>query len=194
MSSRTLQAAATRKRLLDAATSVIQRDGAASLTLDNVAAEASISKGGLLHHFESKDDLIVSLLNETLQAADNELERRRDQYDGESGGFASAYLDYVADPSTEVTTTASSILAAAALDETMLVDARSTFHGWQERLLKEDGMTELTALLARIIGDGLWLIDLFQLAPPSVEQRSLVLDFVQSRIEAERQELRRQNT
>lgn len=185
--SRTLQAAATRKRLLDAATSVIQRDGAASLTLDKVAAEASISKGGLLHHFESKDALIVSLLNETLRDAGNELERRTARYEGKSGGFASAYLEYVADPYIEATTTASSILAAAALDDKMLTDARSIFHGWQQRLLNDDGMTELTALLARIIGDGLWLIDLFQLAPPNVEQRSLVLDFVQSRIEAERQ-------
>lgn len=184
--SRSLQATATRKRLLDAATKVIQRDGAGSLTLDKVAAEASISKGGLLHHFSTKDELIVSLLNETLGAAGQELERRTLKYEGAAGSFASAYLDYVLDPYVEATSAASSVLAAAALDETMLSDARGTFADWQQRLLEEDGLSELTALLARIVGDGLWLIDLFELASPTVAQRSMVVEFVQSRIADER--------
>ncbi len=184
---RAQKAAATRRRLLDAATAVIQRDGASSLTLDKVAAEASISKGGLLHHFSSKDALIESLLNETLRAAGDELERRTARYEGQVGAFASAYLEYVAAPYAEAATSASSILAAAALDGSMHSDARLTFHQWQQRLLNGDGVSELTALLARILGDGLWLIDLFDLAPPTAEQRSLVVDFVQDRIEAERQ-------
>ena len=41
----------TRRRLLDAATAVVRRDGARALTLDAVAAEAGVSKGGLLYHF-----------------------------------------------------------------------------------------------------------------------------------------------
>ena len=41
----------TRKRLLDAAAAVVRRDGAGALTLDAVAAEAGVSKGGLLYHF-----------------------------------------------------------------------------------------------------------------------------------------------
>lgn len=183
---RARQASETRQRVLDAATRVIQRDGAASLTLDKVAAEASISKGGLLHHFATKDELIVSLLNDTLSDADRELERRTEKYLGDNGAFAAAYLDYVKDPYEEATRWASTILAAAALDDTMLTDARQMFHTWQERLLDDDGLSELTALLARIIGDGLWLIDLFELAPPTMEQRAVVVDFVQSRIDAER--------
>ncbi len=184
---RALKAAKTRQSLLDAATAVIQRDGASSLTLDKVANEASISKGGLLHHFASKEALIESLLNETLRVAGDELERRTIKYEGQAGGFASAYLEYVSGSYVEAETAASSILAAAALDGSMHTDARLQFQEWQERLLNDDGTTELTALLARIIGDGLWLIDLFELAPPTLEQRSLVVDFVQSRIESERQ-------
>jgi AcrR family transcriptional regulator len=51
--------------LLDAAEAVIVRDGIASLTLDAVAAEAKVSKGGLLHHFPSKDRLVESLVTRT---------------------------------------------------------------------------------------------------------------------------------
>ena len=48
----------TRKRLLDAAAVVVRRDGAQALTLDAVAAEAGVSKGGLLYHFKTKRELL----------------------------------------------------------------------------------------------------------------------------------------
>ncbi|NRF67309.1 TetR/AcrR family transcriptional regulator [Aquincola sp. S2] len=51
--------------LLDAAEAVIVRDGIASLTLDAVAAEAKVSKGGLLHHFPNKDRLVEALVVRT---------------------------------------------------------------------------------------------------------------------------------
>ena len=58
------RAAAT--QLLDAAIDVIRRDGARALTLDAVAAEAGVSKGGLLYHFASKRALIDGLLERWL--------------------------------------------------------------------------------------------------------------------------------
>src|SRR5215208_3308653 len=47
-----------RAELLDAAIAVIRRDGAQRLTLDAVAAEAGVSKGGVLYHFGSNAALI----------------------------------------------------------------------------------------------------------------------------------------
>ena len=55
-----------REQLLDAAVAVIRRDGAAALTLDAVAAEAGVSKGGVLYHFASKRALIDGLLERWL--------------------------------------------------------------------------------------------------------------------------------
>ena len=51
-----------RDALLDAAEAVVARQGVANLTFDAVAAEAGMSKGGLLHHFRSKDRLIEALV------------------------------------------------------------------------------------------------------------------------------------
>src|SRR3954464_1296024 len=56
----------TRDRLLDAAGAVVRRDGAQALTLDAVAAEAEVSKGGLLYHFKSKRDLVEGLIERWL--------------------------------------------------------------------------------------------------------------------------------
>src|SRR3954449_11619979 len=54
--------ARTKDRLLDAAATVVHRDGAQALTLDAVAREAEVSKGGLLYHFKSKRELVEALV------------------------------------------------------------------------------------------------------------------------------------
>jgi AcrR family transcriptional regulator len=57
-----------RERLLDAAEAVVVRQGIANLTLDAVAAEARMSKGGLLHHFSSKDRLVEALVRRSAES------------------------------------------------------------------------------------------------------------------------------
>lgn len=48
--------------MLDAAEDVVLRDGIGRLTLDAVAKEANLSKGGLMHHFPTKDALIDAMV------------------------------------------------------------------------------------------------------------------------------------
>lgn len=54
----------TRRRALDAAIRCLSRDGYAAATTIRVAVEAGISRGGMLHHFPSKTDLIVAVAEE----------------------------------------------------------------------------------------------------------------------------------
>lgn len=176
------KSARTQSRILDAASLVIRRDGLSRLTLENVAAAAEVSKGGLLYHFGSKEDLVTSLLDFTLAQADSGLETLTE---GEGpGAFARAYLEYVRLPGGENSANASSIIAAAALEEGNLDRAQAVFAGWQDRLINDDGLDPTTALLARVVGDGLWLIDLFGLAAPGPEQRSDLIDAVLALVEA----------
>ena len=63
-------------RILDAAEELVCSRGIVGFTLDGVAQEAGVSKGGLLYHFRSKDSLIsgmqrrmVSHMAETLRDA-----------------------------------------------------------------------------------------------------------------------------
>lgn len=71
-----------RGALLDAAERVVLRDGAAHLTIDAVAAEAGVSKGGVLYAFASKDALIDAMLARVYAAfdriADDYLEKAGD--------------------------------------------------------------------------------------------------------------------
>jgi AcrR family transcriptional regulator len=50
-----------RYRILDAAEELVCTRGIAGFTLDGVAQEAGVSKGGLLYHFRSKDSLISAM-------------------------------------------------------------------------------------------------------------------------------------
>lgn len=174
----------TRARLLRSAEQVVRRDGVGSLTLDRVAREAGVSKGGLLYHFSSKHDLVGALLTHTLDEADDRLQELAGDRD-EPGAFATAYLEYVRSDEHIRRGAATGIFASAALDEGELAPAQDRFAAWQERLLTADGISRETAQLARIVGDGLWLIDLFGLAPPSPQDRQAVLDLVQNLIDQE---------
>ncbi|WP_457103782.1 TetR/AcrR family transcriptional regulator [Methylobacterium sp. P5_C11] len=48
--------------ILEAAASVLLKAGVRGLTIDAVAAEAGLSKGGVLHHYASKEALVVALV------------------------------------------------------------------------------------------------------------------------------------
>lgn len=57
-----MSAAETRDRICEAAMRVANRDGLLAMTLDKVAKEAQVSKGGVMYHFRSKDELIRGVL------------------------------------------------------------------------------------------------------------------------------------
>ncbi len=50
----------SRRRLLDAALRVIRRQGYAATSVDDLCAEAGLTKGGFFHHFAGKEDLAVA--------------------------------------------------------------------------------------------------------------------------------------
>jgi len=177
------KAAATRHRLLDAAADVVRTDGVSGLTLERVADVAGVSKGGLLYHFASKQELVVGLLSRTLTNADDTLHSLAAAAAEPTGAFARAYLEYVTSGQHGEADAAAGIFAAAALDDGDLTPAQDQFAEWQNRLLGDDGLDPTVALLARVVGDGLWLIDLFGLAPPSVDQRTRLAELVIELIE-----------
>ncbi len=56
-----------RERVLDAFEAILIDDGERAATLDAVARRAEVSKGGLLYHFGSKDELEAGLIDRLLR-------------------------------------------------------------------------------------------------------------------------------
>lgn len=174
------RAVETRKKLLLAAATVIRRDGAANLTLDKVAEEAKISKGGLLYHFRSKEELISHLVDLTFLKTEERLSSGT-QDEGKRGDFVRSYLESARSPynPTADQDISSSIMAEVALNGGYPLYSASRFGEWQERLVN-DHDDETVALLARVVADGLCFLDVFGLAPLTEKQRDGVIDLVLS--------------
>jgi AcrR family transcriptional regulator len=161
----------TRARLLDAAVAVVRRDGAQAVTLDAVAAQAGVSKGGLLYHFASKRRLLDAIVDRWLEQwqADLEADERGD-------GFAAAFVraSHLGGAGREERAAEVGLLAALIAEPAVLATVRERYATWQDRIEREGG-DAVEATVARLAADGLWLADLLGLAPPQGELRQAVL-------------------
>ena len=156
--------ARTKDRLLDAATTVVHRDGAQALTLDAVAAEAEVSKGGLLYHFKSKRELLDALVARWMDDFQRDI-------DAESGNFARRYVAANDGAHAEEV----GMLAALVADPAVLAAVRERHETWQDRVADEGG-DPVDATVARLAADGLWLAELLGMGPPTGELRDRVLE------------------
>ena len=154
--------ARTRDRLLDAAGTVVMRDGAQALTLDAVAEEAEVSKGGLLYHFKSKRDLVEGMIERWMAEFQREI-------DSSDPAFVRGYVKSTTPEGNEL-----GMLAALVADPQVLAAVRDRHETWQDRVANEGG-DPVDATVARLAADGLWLADLLGTAPPRGQLRERVL-------------------
>ncbi|WP_050627536.1 TetR/AcrR family transcriptional regulator [Bradyrhizobium viridifuturi] len=56
----------SRNAALDAATTILTRDGPGRLTLDAIARESGLSKGGVMHQFRTKEAVLRALLEQQM--------------------------------------------------------------------------------------------------------------------------------
>jgi TetR/AcrR family acrAB operon transcriptional repressor/TetR/AcrR family transcriptional repressor of mexAB-oprM operon len=61
------RAARTRERLLDAAGQCFASQGFSRATVEEIAHSAGVSKGLVYHHFRSKDEILLAVLDRTLE-------------------------------------------------------------------------------------------------------------------------------
>ena len=64
----------TRTKITDAAIKLFSSNGYNKASVDDICTEAGISKGAFYHHFKSKQELFLALLDGWLQAVDNAIE------------------------------------------------------------------------------------------------------------------------
>lgn len=63
-----------RDRILDAAERLILTRGIGQLAVEAVAAEAKVSKGGFFHHFATKDEMLLAVLDRLITRTNAEIE------------------------------------------------------------------------------------------------------------------------
>ncbi|MFI9011703.1 TetR/AcrR family transcriptional regulator [Actinosynnema sp. NPDC053489] len=73
--------AATKQKLFDAALRLVGERGAASVTVDEIAAEAGVAKGTVYYNFASKDALVDALLRHGVDLLATRLRAAEEQED-----------------------------------------------------------------------------------------------------------------
>lgn len=151
-------------KIIDAAEKVILDHGPGHLSLDLVAAQAGVSKGGLLYHFPSKDALLKSMLErEILQYNASKLKYEekmpQDPYSSLKAGILACMEE---NPRRD--RTALAILAAAAYNPQLLLPIKALHEQMLEQCSAQGDQAGriLSALLA---ADGLFFWRLLGVCP-----------------------------
>lgn len=161
------RAAGVRERLLACAARLLTTMGVHGLTLDAVARDADVSKGGLLHHFSSKSDLLQTLMEDAYTKFASGIDALTVADPEKYGRYTRAYIRVSLE--TDVVHGQASIIMALLLDPTLRADWLAKV----ESLLQKD-LTERDPVLAKILrlaADGLWLSEAFAIHKISSSER-----------------------
>lgn len=163
-----------RNDVLMAVSAIVQTQGVEKLTLDAVAKKAGMSKGGLLHHFPTKEALIRGMVEEITDEFFYDVESRVNATD-ENGKWSRSYLNSTADDLMDGPGISSALTAALFTNPDLLHKLRNRYTVWQQNL-ENDGIDPVSATIVRLAADGLWFSELFGLGQMNDELRKQVIN------------------
>lgn len=163
--------------LLDAAEAVVVREGGARLTLDAVAEQAGVSKGGLLYHFPSKESLLQGMISRHVKrVGERQAAALASLPEGSSSALKAQVLASLM--RSEADMLVSSALLAVVANDTKLLEPAVQFHRERFMTLAGEGADDAFARRALIMlaADGLFFLDLLRLSPFTAAQRQALID------------------
>lgn len=164
----------SRNAALQAALAIIARDGPGRLTLDAIARESGMSKGGLMHQFRTKNAVLEALLD-----------YQTEQFEAFSGSYmaktTSAQPELAAQIATlhEITAKPNSVtfamLAALADDPSLLAGPRN-LDAKKVKAIKAEAADPQLALLRWAAARGLAITAMLGMCPLSEKERSQLFE------------------
>jgi AcrR family transcriptional regulator len=146
-----------RALLLEAAAQLTAKRGLGGITLDLVAKMAGVSKGGLIHHFPSKQALIEGLFHTLVAAFEDAIHGFVEQDPNPRGRFTRGYVQASASPRNEPFD--SKLIGACALAMSVDDKLAVSWRNWLDSQLEKHGEATDSVLgqLIRYSADGIWL-------------------------------------
>ncbi|MEM7345453.1 MAG: TetR/AcrR family transcriptional regulator [Chloroflexota bacterium] len=168
-----------RKKIIEATHQILREGGYfTNFSLDKVAEMAGVSKGGLMHHFESKGALLRAAAQDTIDQFEARVEAEMTVgNDQEAGLMTRAYVETVLGANRPFHTEISPLLLSY-VNEGEDQPKPSRFESWQART-EEDGLDVVTATMVRLIADGILYTELIDKTPIPAELREQLYARVQ---------------
>jgi AcrR family transcriptional regulator len=163
----------SRETILTAAESVVLKQGAAHLTLDAVAAEAAVSKGGLLYHFPSKGALLQGMIARRVQQCAEERRRAEARFPNDQAALLKAIVESGLDEDDPARQINAAAIAAVANDQSLLAPVMEH----NKTLFRElAGLEDFSLACVVVLAvHGLWLMETLQTSPLTPRQRSSII-------------------
>lgn len=167
-----------RRKILEGAVAVVQREGVTSVTLDSVALEAGLTKGGLMYHFRTRDALLLAIHQHLAEHWEASLERIAGK--ASQDATIEERLAAYARVTTQSATRAELLLILEATTSPAYVEP------WTDVLARwtpppVEALSDPTALarfIARLAADGLWMYDSMSNEPLPPALRRLVAEHI----------------
>jgi AcrR family transcriptional regulator len=152
----------SRNHILDVAAQIASDEGASQLTIDAVAKRAGISKGGVMYHFGSKDELLSALVDRVTQMALTRMRESEAQFGDRICPMLDALIDEGLrnDPAEQMLF--GGLLGAVANKPTLAEPAARAYSAMYRRLESMDDMAP-NALAVALALDGLLFLRLLKL-------------------------------
>jgi len=160
----------SRKAALEAATRIIARDGPGRLTLDAIARESGLSKGGVMHQFRTKEAVLKALLERQMDHFEEFSTRYMAKVSETSANpHLATQLATVREAATSPNSAALALVAAMVENPGLMVLPRDREMKRVEAIKAEAEDPEL-ALLRWAAARGLLLSSLFGMSPLSGDE------------------------
>lgn len=145
----------TRENILNAAAQVILQQGMGAFTIEAIAQEAGVTKGGVLHHFPSKELLIQGLIEQVIAAFNAHLMQELEAEPAEeSGRWLRAYIRTIFFADYAASSLIPTLAAALSADEATRERIRQGFQQSQQAAIA-DASDPVQATIIRLAVDGL---------------------------------------
>lgn len=172
----------SRARLLDAAISIVARNGASHLTIDGVARESGLSKGGVLYHYPSKHALLQGMMEKMLDELTSKSAEARQ---ADNASELVAHIRSLSNRSPQERATSLALLANAA-EAPSLLDAARPFVKERVAKIREESIDEELSLILFLASEGIRFMDALNLLPLSgSEERAIYTRLQQMAEEAQ---------
>jgi AcrR family transcriptional regulator len=165
----------TRDTILSAAANIVLEQGASRMTLEAVAKEAGVSKGGLLYHFPGKEALIQGMIEQMNQEFTARIynEYEKDDFGTNQGRWLRALIKATF-TSTHLELSAG--LMAAVLHNPELLAPNRQSYETRQTLIEQEGIDPVLANIIRLAVDGLWFSELLAFAPPHESLKAQIME------------------
>lgn len=166
----------SRTAAIQAALTIIARDGPGKLTFDAIARESGMSKGGLMHQFRTKQEVLKALLEHQAE----HVERFSRDYEATLDASVTepmlmAQIATAREAADQSQSAALALVAAFVEEPTLLAARRDNSVGKLKQIKTQAEDPEL-AMLRWAAASGLMLSELFGLSPFSARERNRLFD------------------